>query len=46
VRFGQRGADGKGAVPVHNQRYDFNDEILPLGASYWATLVEQELAKP
>jgi hippurate hydrolase len=46
VRFGQRGPDGKGGVPVHNQRYDFNDDILPLGASYWATLVEQELAKP
>lgn len=45
VRFGQRGADGKGGVPVHNSRYDFNDDILPLGASYWATLVEQELAK-
>lgn len=46
VRFGQKGADGKGGVPVHNSRYDFNDEILPLGASYWATLVEQELSKP
>jgi hippurate hydrolase len=45
VRFGQRGADGKGGVPVHNPRYDFNDAILPLGASYWATLVEQELAR-
>jgi hippurate hydrolase len=30
---------------VHNPRYDFNDAILPLGASYWATLVEQELAR-
>ena len=29
---------------LHNPRYDFNDEILPLGASYWATLVEQVLA--
>jgi hippurate hydrolase len=45
VRFGQKGADGKGGVPVHNPRYDFNDAILPLGASYWATLVEQELAR-
>ena len=45
VRFGQRGADGKGGVPVHNPKYDFNDAILPLGASYWATLVEQELAR-
>jgi hippurate hydrolase len=45
VRIGQRGADGAGAVPVHNAKYDFNDAILPLGASYWATLVEQELAR-
>jgi hippurate hydrolase len=45
VRFGQKGADGKGGVPVHNPKYDFNDAILPLGASYWATLVEQELAR-
>jgi hippurate hydrolase len=25
---------------LHNPRYDFNDDILPLGASYWARLVE------
>ena len=25
-------------------RFDFNDEVLPLGASYWAKLVESELA--
>jgi hippurate hydrolase len=44
VRIGQ--ANGpRGAVPVHHPRYDFNDEILPLGASYWATLVEQELPR-
>jgi hippurate hydrolase len=29
---------------VHNPNYDFNDEILPIGASYWVKLVEQELA--
>jgi len=45
VRFGQKEADGAGSVPVHNPRYDFNDAILPLGASFWATLVEQELAR-
>ena len=28
---------------LHNTGYDFNDEILPLGASYWARLVESEL---
>jgi amidohydrolase len=30
---------------LHHPRYDFNDEILPVGASWWATLVEQQLAK-
>jgi hippurate hydrolase len=30
---------------LHHPSYDFNDEILPLGASYWARLVERVLAK-
>ena len=30
---------------LHNARYDFNDEILAVGASYWARLVESELPK-
>ena len=42
LMFGQRGPD-KGGVPVHNPAYDFNDDLLPLGASYLAGLVEQEL---
>ncbi len=25
---------------LHNAAYDFNDEIIPLGCSYWARLVE------
>ncbi len=29
---------------LHNPKYDFNDEIIPIGASYWVGLVEQELA--
>ena len=28
---------------LHNPLYDFNDDILPLGASYWARLVETSL---
>ena len=44
VRIGQ--ADGeKGSKPVHTVQYDFNDDILPIGASFWATLVEQELPR-
>ena len=34
---------GPGGCHVHNPNYDFNDEILPLGVSYWSRLVEQEL---
>jgi len=30
---------------VHHPRYDFNDAILPIGASYWATLAEQLLPR-
>ena len=29
---------------LHGARYDFNDEMLPVGATYWARLVESELA--
>jgi hippurate hydrolase len=40
---------GNGADPnvgmLHNPSYDFNDEILALGASYWVRLVEAKLAK-
>ncbi len=28
---------------LHHPTYDFNDEMLPVGASYWATLAEQIL---
>jgi amidohydrolase len=40
---------GAGANPdgsfhdVHTPRYDFNDEILTLGAGYWVSLVQEEL---
>ena len=30
---------------LHNPRYDFNDGILPIGASYWARLVESQLPR-
>ena len=29
-----------GGAPVHNPNYDFNDEVLAVGASYWSELVE------
>ncbi len=33
-----------GGCMLHNPHYDFNDDILTIGASYWARLVEMELA--
>jgi hippurate hydrolase len=30
---------------VHHPRYDFNDAVLPIGASYWAVLAEQLLPR-
>jgi hippurate hydrolase len=29
---------------LHNPGYDFNDDILPLGATYWVKLVEAYFA--
>jgi len=31
--------NGEGAH-LHNPEYDFNDEVIPIGCSYWARLVE------
>ncbi len=36
---------GAGDCFLHNPHYDFNDQVLPLGASYWARLVERTLPK-
>lgn len=36
---------GGDACLLHNPRYDFNDDVLPWGASYWARLVETVLEK-
>lgn len=35
---------GEGGCMLHNPHYDFNDEIIPIGVSYWARLVEHILA--
>jgi hippurate hydrolase len=34
---------GESSCMVHNPRYDFNDENLTIGATYWSRLVEQTL---
>ncbi|MEK9795586.1 MAG: M20 aminoacylase family protein [Alphaproteobacteria bacterium] len=35
--------DVEGGCMLHNPGYDFNDEIIPIGVSYWAELVEMAL---
>lgn len=35
--------DAADGCMLHNPGYDFNDDILSIGASYWAALVEQIL---
>lgn len=39
------GVEGSQAQPLHSQDYDFNDAALPVGASFWVGLVEQQLAE-
>ncbi len=34
--------DRQGGCLLHNALYDFNDDILPIGASFWAALAENE----
>jgi metal-dependent amidase/aminoacylase/carboxypeptidase family protein len=40
MRIGQ---GGEGSCMLHNSRYDFNDEILPLGSALHASLVERAM---
>jgi len=37
---------GGGPCMLHNPSYDFNDALLPLGATYWVRLAEQWLHLP
>ena len=34
---------GEGPCTLHNPNYDFNDSLIPLGATYWVKLVEASL---
>jgi hippurate hydrolase len=45
---GDHRAIGHGAGPcmLHNPSYDFNDALIPLGATYWVSLAEAWLAAP
>jgi amidohydrolase len=42
---GDHRASGHGLGPcqLHNASYDFNDQLLPIGASYWVKLAEMSL---
>ena len=35
---------GMGPCMLHNPSYDFNDSLIPLGATYWVELAQQWLA--
>jgi amidohydrolase/hippurate hydrolase len=37
------GGRGPDTPNLHNPHYDFNDDALQIGASYWVTLAEQQL---
>ena len=37
--------NGEDSVQVHNSGYDFNDEIIPLGSTFFASVVESKLVK-
>jgi amidohydrolase len=43
IFIGNAGTDG--GCDVHNPNYDFNDAIIPLGASFFAKLIEGQLPK-
>ena len=36
---------GGGPCMLHNPSYDFNDDLIPLGATYWVKLAEEWLAQ-
>ena len=37
------GEEGVGGCSLHNPSYDFNDEILAIGADFWVALVQSQL---
>lgn len=37
------GAEGQGSTPLHNACYDFNDEVLSIGAQYFAEIIRIRL---
>jgi len=35
---------GGGPCTLHNPSYDFNDDLIPLGGTFWVRLAEEWLA--
>ena len=42
----REGGHGLGPCMLHNPAYDFNDDLIPLGATAWVRIAEQWLATP
>jgi amidohydrolase len=42
----REGGHGLGPCMLHNPSYDFNDELIPLGATAWVRMAEEWLAQP
>jgi hippurate hydrolase len=41
-----RNDSNMGPCSLHSGHYDFNDDLLPIGASYWVKLAQSYLKKP
>jgi hippurate hydrolase len=42
----REGGHGLGPCMLHNPSYDFNDELIPLGATAWVRIAEEWLKAP
>ncbi len=42
----REGGHGLGPCMLHNPSYDFNDELIPLGATAWVRIAEEWLSQP
>jgi hippurate hydrolase len=42
----REGGHGLGPCTLHNPSYDFNDQLIPIGATLWVRLAQRWLAQP
>jgi hippurate hydrolase len=45
VFIGNGADDGPGGIPLHHARYDFNDQVLPVGARYFSQVARLRLPR-